>query len=270
MIGVPLCRNLPLRSVVWTTSRSPVAVCYTAGMDDTSRPAATNPDTTYSLSIDEAAQLYARAGHPRTIRSIQRYCANHHLDSLKMATTLGDKYFINPESVARHISQIEELISLDQRTAHRDLSRPAASTVATQTQVNSGDGGRQSATVAPAMSPPDAPVIEPASRNDQEMAPDNRRQDAATAAPASRPDATSPSDTSRYVAQLEREVVRADEDRSFLRGQIKTKDEQIAALLERDKETNFLVRGLQQMLTPLLGGRRAEPRDGHQPDGFAS
>ena len=120
------------------------------------------------------------------------------------------------------------------------------------------------------MSPPDVAAPEPASHIDQEMAPDNRRQDAATAAPASRPDATSPSDTSRYVAQLEREVVRADEDRSFLRGQIKTKDEQIAALLERDKETNFLVRGLQQMLTPLLGGRRAATRVENQPDGFAS
>ena len=77
----------------------------------------------------------------------------------------------------------------------------------------------------------------------------------------SRQDATSPSDTSRYVAQLEREVERADDDRKFLREQIKTKDEQIAALLERDKETNFLVRGLQQMLTPLLGNRRSEVRD---------
>ena len=32
------------------------------------------------------------------------------------------------------------------------------------------------------------------------------------------------------------------------------------ALLERDKETNYLVRGLQEMLSPLLGGgRRQDP-----------
>ena len=28
--------------------------------------------------------------------------------------------------------------------------------------------------------------------------------------------------------------------------------------IERDRETNFLVRGLQEMLTPLLGGRRRD------------
>jgi hypothetical protein len=42
------------------------------------------------------------------------------------------------------------------------------------------------------------------------------------------------------------------------------KDTQIAALLERDKETNYLVRGLQTMLAPLLGrGANAD----HRPDG---
>ena len=53
-------------------------------------------------------------------------------------------------------------------------------------------------------------------------------------------------DVSQYVARLESENV-------FLRDQIGVKDTQIAALLERDKETNFLIRGLQTMLAPLLG-----------------
>ena len=56
-----------------------------------------------------------------------------------------------------------------------------------------------------------------------------------------------------YVARLEGENV-------FLRNQIGVKDTQIAALLERDKETNFLIRGLQTMLAPLLGtGERTDP-----------
>lgn len=50
------------------------------------------------------------------------------------------------------------------------------------------------------------------------------------------------------------------EENRFLREQIGVKDIQIAALLERDKETNFLIRGLQTMLAPLLGrGSGAEP-----------
>jgi hypothetical protein len=59
----------------------------------------------------------------------------------------------------------------------------------------------------------------------------------------------SPSDTSRYVELLERvNAAQADE--------LKIKNEQIGALLERDRETNFLIRGLQTMLTPLLGGAK--------------
>jgi hypothetical protein len=48
-----------------------------------------------------------------------------------------------------------------------------------------------------------------------------------------------------YVARLESE-------NEFLRGQIGVKDKTIEALLERDRETNHLIAGLQKMLTPLL------------------
>jgi hypothetical protein len=49
---------------------------------DTDQPrlAATSPDNEYSLSIEEAAERYAHAGLPRTLRTIQRYCAKGHLD----------------------------------------------------------------------------------------------------------------------------------------------------------------------------------------------
>jgi hypothetical protein len=53
-------------------------------------------------------------------------------------------------------------------------------------------------------------------------------------------------------------VERLQDDREFLREQMKVKDGQIASLLERDRETNILIRGLQEMLTPLLGGPRHE------------
>jgi hypothetical protein len=54
-----------------------------------------------------------------------------------------------------------------------------------------------------------------------------------------------PANDSRYVELLEKvNVAQAEE--------IKIKNEQIAALLERDRETNFLIRGLQSMF-PLLG-----------------
>ena len=94
-------------------------------MPDQPRPAATSPDE-YTLTIEEAAQRYKHAGHPRTLRSIQRYCAKGHLDCLRQETTFGDKYLITPASIARHIAQIAELSS----ATGRDEPRHDATTVA--------------------------------------------------------------------------------------------------------------------------------------------
>ena len=95
--------------------------------DDQSRQAATSPDQ-YTLTIEDAAIRYEHAGHPRTSRTIQRYCAKGHLDSLRQETPFGEKYLITPEFVARHLAQIEELAS----ATSRGLSRPVATDVAPQ------------------------------------------------------------------------------------------------------------------------------------------
>jgi hypothetical protein len=178
-------------------------------MIDPSRQAATSPDQ-YTLTIEEAAVRYEHAGHPRTIRTVQRYCANGHLDCLRQETSFGDKYMITPESVARHIAQIAELAS----TTGRDPSRQAATDVAKQ---DSRD-----------LSPKDPP-----------SGPDQPR-----------PVATD----DRYLTQLESENI-------FLKSQIASKDTQIAALLERDHETNALINGLQRMLGPLLAAPDAGRRE---------
>jgi hypothetical protein len=90
-------------------------------MDDQPRHVATSPDDC-SLTIEEAALCYEHAGHPRAVRSIQRYCAQGHLDCLRQETPFGEKYLITPASVARHIAQIEEVT----RATSRDMSRPVA------------------------------------------------------------------------------------------------------------------------------------------------
>jgi hypothetical protein len=72
-------------------------------MDDTWRQVAPSPDE-YTLTIEDAAVRYERAGRPRTLRSIQRYCAKGHLDFLHKKTPFGEKYLITPASVARHIT----------------------------------------------------------------------------------------------------------------------------------------------------------------------
>lgn len=97
---------------------------YYGGMTyDQSRPVATMPDSEYSLSIDDAAFQYEHAGHPRTPRSIQRYCAKGHLDCRRIDTQFGEKFLITSASVAKHIAYIEEV---KPAATIRDLSRPAA------------------------------------------------------------------------------------------------------------------------------------------------
>jgi hypothetical protein len=110
---------------------------------DMSRQATTGTDTDFILSIDEALERYARAGLPRTPRSIQRYCEKGHLDCRKIETPFGEKYLISPASIDKHIAYIEEVRqpptrkirrrnqkSSDkhrrQATTYRDMSRQAA------------------------------------------------------------------------------------------------------------------------------------------------
>jgi hypothetical protein len=82
---------------------------HRAMTDDLSRPVATSPDSEFTLTIDEALERYARAGLPRTPRSVQRYCAKGHLDSRRIETQFGEKYLISPASVDKHIAYIEEV-----------------------------------------------------------------------------------------------------------------------------------------------------------------
>jgi hypothetical protein len=133
---------------------------------DQSRPVATTDDSEYSLSVDEAAERYAHAGHPRTIRAIQRYCAKDDLDCRRMETQFGVKYVITPTSIAKHIAYIEEVRPI---TTGRDQSRQPAAEVLPENPERNG------------------------------------KIDRTTTSDQSRPVATTP-DEPRYVARLESEV----------------------------------------------------------------
>lgn len=97
--------------------------------DDLSRPVATSPDSDFTLTIEDALERYARAGLPRTPRSIQRYCAKGHLDCRRIETQFGEKYLISPASVDKHIAYIEEVRPV---ATSRDMPRQVATTVAAQ------------------------------------------------------------------------------------------------------------------------------------------
>jgi hypothetical protein len=171
------------------------------------------------------SRRFDQAGLSRDIRTLQRYCAAGRLTSIKEMTATGLTYFVDPASVDRAIVQLAQLHNLTDQVRHTPtVAEPSHSVAHDSRTLNSDDAARSSA----------------ADRDNQI---DNGTE---------RPSA-SESDTSGMVAVLERENSLLREQKDFYRNQVEVKDTQIAALLERDKETNYLVRGLQTMLAPLLG-----------------
>jgi hypothetical protein len=83
--------------------------------DDQSRLVATTDETKYSLSVDEAAECYAHAGHPPTAAGWKR-------NSERNTSS-------RPRPCAKHIAYIEEVRPV---TTGRDQSRQAATVVATE------------------------------------------------------------------------------------------------------------------------------------------
>jgi hypothetical protein len=135
---------------------------------DTSRPVATDDDK-HTLTIEKVADLYSDAGHARTIRTLQRYCVGGHLDCLKAPTKLGDMYLVTPESVSRHIAELNEISATTLVATNRGEPRPTATTDAEPLKH-------------------DEPRIAPATIND-----------------TSRPTATNSDADARYVLRLEEE-----------------------------------------------------------------
>src|SRR5665213_1469416 len=106
-----------------------IAAWYHTIMNDMPRPVATNDDTDFTLPVEEVARRYDQAGHPRTIRTLQRYCKSGHLDALKKPTFLGDMYLVTAQSVERHLAQIDEMERTTAVATSRDAPRSVATSV---------------------------------------------------------------------------------------------------------------------------------------------
>jgi len=111
-----------------------------------------SPDHQYALSIEQTAELYAKAGHSRTVRAIQKYCALTKLDCHKVETETGEKYLVAPYSVERHIAYINEVRTVangrDQTRTDASI-RPLLNTAAAEPDplAISGERTRTDATV---------------------------------------------------------------------------------------------------------------------------
>lgn len=209
-------------------------------MDDPSRLKATDSDNVFALTIEDVANCYDLAGHPRTIRTLQRYCKSGHLDALKKPTLLGDMYLVTQHSVDRHIAQTIEMHSARFAPTGRALPRP----VATGDAAERNDKPSSGLTTA-GNDPARLVAANVVSENMRGLI----REPTQARGDESRQAAAGALEMSRLVAFIENE-------NEFLRGQVIVKDTQIKDLTERARETNHLIAGLQRMLSPLLGTRR--------------
>jgi hypothetical protein len=116
-----------------------------------------SPDHQYTLSVEQAADLYAKAGHPRTPRAIQKYCALSKLDCHKDETETGEKYLVAPYSVDRHITYINEVRT---DANGRDQTRTVASVRTMENKGKEGTSSReQSRTDVAVRAPEDRYVV---------------------------------------------------------------------------------------------------------------
>jgi hypothetical protein len=108
-----------------------------------------SPDHQYTLTIEQTAELYAKAGLPRTPRAIQKYCALSKLDCHKVETETGEKYLVASYSVERHIAYINEVRTV---ANSRDHSRTDANVRTMENNVEPSGEQRRTATNSPEQS----------------------------------------------------------------------------------------------------------------------
>lgn len=80
-------------------------------------------ETPPMLSVDEAADLFHRAGVPRSARTIIRYCSQKHLECTKIETERNERYLISKESVESRIEELKQILSISRVQTYPDMSR---------------------------------------------------------------------------------------------------------------------------------------------------
>jgi hypothetical protein len=84
-------------------------------IDDIARSDAPQRDMSrHTLTIKQAADLFASLGVPRSPRSVQRFCELKHVDCIRVQGERTERYFIDPLSVERYAKELKQLESISQ------------------------------------------------------------------------------------------------------------------------------------------------------------
>jgi hypothetical protein len=202
--------------------------CYHVTMTDNVRHSQTPPDmgddSASLVTLDVVSSRFIAAGLPRSMRTLQRYCANGTLDAVKEATETGDTYFVRERSIATAITALKQLHDAKDRPRHaateRAMTAPVAPDEAAQ-DLDATDGLRPTVSV-----------------------------DGAEQRPERQP--PTPADTSGYVAQLEERLVEKDEEIAFLREELVDRRGQIKDMKGIIDGQNQLLEAIQTNVAPIF------------------
>lgn len=68
--------------------------------------------TGHTVPVEDAALLFAKAGVPRSPRSVRRYCERGHLDCVRIDTeNAQEQYVITAASIERRITELKQIQS---------------------------------------------------------------------------------------------------------------------------------------------------------------
>jgi hypothetical protein len=180
------------------------------------------------VTLDVVARRFIVAGLPRSIRTLQRYCANGTLTCVKEATETGDTYFVAETSIDTAITALKQLHAAKDRL--RQSPPPDAADQAT------------AAPVAP-------------SRPEEIFAdfdrPSPTLSDGAAAKISHRPTVTE-RDMSDAVALLKERLAEKDEEIGFLREELIDRRGQIKNMKSIIDGQNQLLDTIQRNVAPIF------------------
>jgi len=182
-----------------------------------------NDGLRHTMSLKEVEAALLAAGVPRSHRHIVRLCQSGAFDAAKRPGATGDEWFIAPQSVPKVIGDLRAIE--EARARHSQPEHATSGHVSQEKFHNHDTDAAGQSTPQPALS---APKVEQLSPTEPAM-------------PA-------------YVLQLETRIKEKDEVIGMLRGELVQRNEEIVRRNERERETNILIRGLQNLVLRLQPG----------------
>jgi hypothetical protein len=186
-----------------------------ADSDRHSPPLADIDRKLYSLDVHQVQLLFDGAKLPRSIRSISRYCKTQRLDAVMVDGPTGPEWRVSEASVLRAIDELKRVVAMSDIASHGE-PEPAMAELK-----NKDDSGSSELRHGRTQS-------------------DTGGQGSAAAS---------------YVDQLEKRIEEKDGEITFLRTELAQRNEEIVRRNERERETNLLIRGLQNLVLRLQPGR---------------